>query len=72
MITDAGTEGDRRGRGGAVSTPRRLSPKGAAATLLTALLAVRGRTSKKAVGDWLGTVSATVREGAAPTMLKSF
>ena len=50
MITDAGTEGDRRGRGGAVSTPHRLSPKGAAATLLTALLAVRGRTSKKAVG----------------------
>ena len=50
MITDAGTEGDRRGRGGAVSTPHRLSPKDATATLLTALLAVRGRTSKKAVG----------------------
>ena len=50
MITDAGTEGDRRGRGGAVSTPHRLSPKDATATLLTVLLAVRGRTSKKAVG----------------------
>ena len=66
MVTDAGTEGDRRGRGGAVSTPCRLSPKDAAATLLTALLTVRGRTSKKAVEDWLGTGSAAVREGAAP------
>ena len=70
--TEAGTEGDRRGRGGAVSTPCRLSPKDAAATLLTALLTVRGRTSKKAVGDWLGTGSAAVREGAAPTDAQVF
>jgi len=49
-----------------VSTPCRLSPRDASATLLTALLTVRGRTPKKAVEERLGTGSATVREGAAP------
>lgn len=49
-----------------MSTPCRLSPRDASATLLTALLTVRGRTPKKAVEERLGTGSATVREGAAP------
>jgi len=53
--------------GRTVSTPCRLSPRDASATLLTALLTVRGRTPKKAVEERLGTGSATVREGAAPT-----
>lgn len=55
-----------------MSTPCRLSPRDASATLLTALLTVRGRMPRKAVEERLGTGSATVREGAAPTMLKSF
>ena len=54
-----------------MSTPCRLSPRDASATLLTALLTVRGRMPRKAVEERLGTGSATVREGAAPRMLKS-
>ena len=50
-----------------MSTPCRLSPRDASATLLTALLTVRGRMPRKAVEERLGTGSATVREGAAPT-----
>lgn len=60
------------GGGRTVSAPCRLSPKDAAATLLTALLTMRGRMPKKAVEDWLGAGSATVREGAAPTDAQIF